>query len=49
MNRSECQDRAKQFMPFDTLKGLKEELRNREDKVESNGKELTEEEEWLYD
>lgn len=43
MNR---QERAKQFMPFDALKGLREELQAREEKVSRVSKrELTEEQE----
>ena len=41
MNREE---RAKQFMPFDALKGLREELKRREEKyLKEKKKELTEE------
>ena len=42
MNREE---RAKQFMPFDALKGLREELKKREEKhLKEKKKELSEEE-----
>ena len=42
MNR---EDRAKQFMAFDALKGLREELKKREEKyLREKKKELTEEE-----
>lgn len=34
MNNKIYQDRAKQFMPFDTLKGLQEELREKENEIE---------------
>ena len=45
MNREE---RAKQFMAFDALKGLREELQKREEKcLRENKKELTEEENLL--
>ena len=41
MNREE---RAKQFMPFDALKGLREELKKREEKrLREKKRELTEE------
>lgn len=39
------EERAKQFMPFDALKGLREELKKREEKyLREKKKELTEEE-----
>ena len=39
------EDRAKQFMPFDALKGLQEELRKREDKrLKENKRDLKDEE-----
>lgn len=38
-------DRAKQFLPFDALKGLQEEIKAREKKIaKENKRELTEEE-----
>lgn len=38
-------ERAKQFLPFDALRGLREELKKREEKfLEQDKKELTEEE-----
>ena len=36
MNNNYYQDRAKQFMPFDALKGLQEELRKKENNVEKD-------------
>ncbi|MBQ4073200.1 MAG: hypothetical protein IJD50_05745 [Clostridia bacterium] len=39
------EDRAKQFMPFDALKGLQEELRKREERrLRQNKRELCDEE-----
>jgi FKBP-type peptidyl-prolyl cis-trans isomerase (trigger factor) len=39
------QERAKQFMPFDALKGLREELKRREEKrLKERKRELSEEE-----
>lgn len=46
MDRSE---RAKQFMPFDAVKGLQEALRAKEQEVEAMQKQQTVDEEDLYD
>ena len=40
-------DRAKQFLPFDALKGLKEELRKREEKLALEEKRIISEEKSL--
>ena len=40
-------DRAKQFLPFDALKGLKEELRKREEKLLCEQKRIISEEKEL--
>ena len=42
MSKNQYCDRAKQFMPFDALKGLQNELRKKEDEAEEE-KEIGEE------
>ena len=52
MSKNQYSDRAKQFMPFDALKGLQNELRKKEAKIEDEkdiGEETYLENEYIID